>query len=144
MPDIKSTLIIGAKPSDKTLLKAQKALGLAPDQSMEFMVFEVEYDHDTYYCCWSGGYLEKGEPYMTPIGQAAFEALADLPMGVQKKVIIQELRLGETPLEDKIKFALTRAPVGSKICFFGDMAGELDGHMSPIFNLQPKPKNIAH
>jgi hypothetical protein len=143
MPDIKSTLIIGAKPSDKTLLKAQKALGLAPDQAMEFMVFEVEYDHDTYYCCWSGGYMENGEPFMTPAGQAAFEALANLPFG-QKRLIIQELKLGETPLQDKIKMTLTRANAGDKICFFGDMAGELDGHMSPAFNLQPKLKNIAH
>ena len=144
MPEIKSTLLIGAKPSEATLLKMQKALKIPPDQAMEFMVFEVEYDRDTYYCCWSGGYMEKGEPFMTPIGHAAFEALMDLPLGGQKRVIIQELKMGPTPLQDKVKAALTRAPAGSKICFFGDMAGELDGHMAIAFNLKGAVKNIAH
>lgn len=144
MPEIKSTLLMGVKPTEATLVKMQEALNIPADQAMEFMVFEVEYDHDTYYCCWSGGYIEKGEPFMTPIGHAAFEALMELPLGEQTRVIIQELRLGKTPLADKVKAALTRAPAGAKICFFGDMAGELDGHMALAFNLTGRIKNVAH
>ena len=54
MPSIKSTLVAGAKPEAGTLLQVQEKMGTRPGQSLEFMVFEVEYDRKKYYCCWAG------------------------------------------------------------------------------------------
>lgn len=144
MPTIKTTLLAGAKPEASTLEKVQEQFAARPGQHLEFMVFEVDYDRKKYYCCWSGGEVKDGEPYLTLIGQAAFESLANLPLGRDDTLIVQELRLGETPLRNKIKAALKRAPANSKICFIGDMQGELDGHLPQAFNLQKGSKSISH
>lgn len=144
MPIIKTTLLAGAKPEAATLEKIQAQYGARPGQSLEFMVFEVDYDRKKYYCCWSGGEVKGGEPYLTLVGQAALEALSNLPLGRDDALIIQELKIGETPLRNKIKAALKRAPANSKICFIGDMQGELDGHLPQAFNLQKGSKSISH
>ncbi|MFU2936839.1 hypothetical protein ACM7NO_26140 [Pseudomonas aeruginosa] len=144
MPTLKSTLITGSKPEAGTLLRVQEQMGLRPGQSMQFMVYQVEFDRKKYYCCWSGGEMKGGEPHMTVVGQAAMEALANLPLGSNDALIIQELKLGPTPLRNKIKATLKRAPANSKICFLGDMQGELDGHMHAAFNIQPGMLDVAH
>lgn len=144
MPTIKTTLLGGAKPEASTLLKIQEQMGSRPGQHMNFMVFEVDYDRKKYYCCWSGGELRNGQPHMTLIGQAAVESLANLPLGNNEVLIFQELKLGETPLRNKIKATLKKAPANSKICFIGDMQGELDGHLPQAFNLQHGTKDISH
>ena len=72
------------------------------------------------------------------------EALTNLPMGNSETFIFQELKLGPTPLRDKIKATLRRAPANAKICFFGDMQGELDGRLHQAFNVVKGSLNIAH
>ncbi|GAB0084363.1 hypothetical protein I4I80_02730 [Pseudomonas syringae pv. tomato] len=144
MPTLKSTLITGSKPEASTLLRVQEQMGLKPGQSMQFMVYEVEFDRKKYYCCWSGGEIIGGETHLTLVGQAAMEALANLPLGNNDALIVQELKLGPTPLRNKIKAAFKRAPGNSKICFVGDMQGELDGHMHAAFNIQAGMLDIAH
>ncbi|WP_455233182.1 hypothetical protein [Geopseudomonas aromaticivorans] len=144
MPTLKSVLIAGTKPEAATLLHIQEQMGLQPGMSMQFMVYQVEFDRKKYYCCWSGGEIKGGEPLMTLVGQAAMEALVNLPLGNNDALIIQELRLGQTPLRNKIKTTLKRAPANSKICFLGDMQGELDGHMHTAFNVQPGTLDVAH
>lgn len=114
MPSIKSTLVAGAKPEAGTLLQVQEKMGTRPGQSLEFMVFEVEYDRKKYYCCWAGGEIKGGEPHMTLVGQAAVEALSNLPQGRNDSLIFQELKLGSTPLRNKVKATLKRAPANSK------------------------------
>lgn len=144
MPTLKSTLIAGSKPEAGTLLRIQEHMGLQPGQSIQFMVYQVEFDRKKYYCCWSGGEVKDGQPHMTLVGQAAMEALANLPRGKNDALIIQELKIGPTPLRNKIKATLKRAPADSKICFLGDMQGELDGLVHQAFNVQPGMLDIAH
>jgi hypothetical protein len=57
-------------------------------------------------------------------------------------LVFQHVVLGETPLKTKIKAALRGAPANSKICFFGDMQGELDGVLSDVFNIQTSPEEL--
>lgn len=144
MPTIKSTLICGSKPEAETLKLIQSEMGQPANASMQFMVYQVEYDRKKYYCCWSGGEIKNGEPHMTLIGRAAIEALINLPLGSNAAMIVQELAVGPTPLRNKIKAALKRAPANAKICFLGDMQGELDGQMHAAFNVQPGHIDIAH
>ncbi len=144
MPTIKTKHILGTKPEPETLKTVQEGAGIPVDVSMNFMVFEVDYDRKKYYCCWSGGELKDGQPYFTPVGKAAMEALVNLPMGNQDTLIFQELKLGPTPLRDKIKAALKRAPLNAKICFIGDLQDELDGHLHQAFNVVQGTINIAH
>ena len=144
MPTLKTKLILGTKPQPETLRKIQQDTGVDPRVSLNFMVFQIDFDRKRCYACWSGGELRRGEVHLTPTGQAAMEALANLPLGNSNTFIFQELKLGSTPLRDKIKATLRRAPAHSKICFFGDMQGTLDGRLHQAFNLVKGPINIAH
>ena len=144
MPTLKTKLILGTKPQPETLRKLQQDAGMRPNLALNFLVFQIDYDRKRCYGCWSGGELRDGEPYLTPVGQAAMEALANLPIGDSNRFIFQELKLGPTPLRDKIKATLRRAPADSKICFFGDMQGELDGRLHQAFNVVKGSLNIAH
>ena len=144
MPIIRTKTILATKPEPETLRKVQEGAGIPSGVSINLMVFEIDYDRKKYYCCWSGGELKDGQPHLTLVGQAAMEALANLPMGSQDTLIFQELKLGATPLRDKIKATLKRAPLNSKICFFGDMQGELDGELHRAFNVVEGTINIAH
>jgi len=72
------------------------------------------------------------------VGRGATEALTSLP-GKTTALIFAELKLGPTPLQEKVKQVILDAPEGSRICFLGDLAGSLDGKMGPAFNLAGKP-----
>lgn len=72
------------------------------------------------------------------------EALVNLPLGDDSLFIVQELKVGPTPIRDKVRSAVMRAPEGAKLCFVGDMQGELDGVALAAFNLGRDVINIAH
>jgi len=117
-PTIKSKLIQGAKPEAETLRKIQEQSGIPVGISINLMVYEIDYDRKKFYCCWSGGEFRNGQPHCTLIGQAAMEALANLPIGDQKSFIFQELKLGPTPLRDKIKATLKKSSTKCKNMFY--------------------------
>lgn len=145
MPKIKSTQIIGSKPEAETIRKIQEQGNIPIGVPINLMIFEVDFDKKKFYCCWSGGEFRDNQPHCTLIGQAAMEALANLPMGDQTSFIFQELKLGQTPLKEKIKATLKKAPPNAKICFIGDMSGDLDGHMHSAFNvIEGEVINVAH
>ncbi|WP_192458023.1 hypothetical protein [Musicola keenii] len=134
MPIIKSKMLTDAKPSDETTRLLLEQLDLPPDTPIALMVLAVEFDRKKYYCCLSGGEIRNGQPHFTLVGQAAFEALANHP-SPNDTLTIQEIKLDEIPLKNKVKAVLKRAPSNSKICFIGDMQGELDGVLSDVFNI---------
>jgi hypothetical protein len=103
MLKLETKLIEGAKPKPESLQKIKDEMQLPEGKAINLMVFVVNYDNKRYYCCWSGGEIRNGKPYLTPIGQAAMEALLELPFGRNETIIIQELKLGETPLKTKVK-----------------------------------------
>ncbi len=144
MGTISTRFIQGSKPGPITLRRLMAEFGLPADVAVELMVFEVSYGGGKYYCCWSGGELRDGAPYLTLVGRAAMEALSNLPLGDSAILVMQELKLGPTPLRDKIRQTLERHPANSKICFLGDMQGELDGHMYEAFNVVPERVCVAH
>ena len=141
---LESKLIQGCKPEPETLTEIQRVSSLPTDKSLNFMVFETSFKNKKVYCCWSGGELVDGQPSLTLVGKAALESLINLPFGNDDTLIIQELKLGTTPLREKVRAAVMKAPEGAKICFIGDMQGELDGHMHKAFNLVKDTVNISH
>lgn len=141
---LSSRLIEGTKPEASTLLELQQAAGLPPDRQIALLVFETRFRDKTVYCCLSGGEIEDGTPKLTLVGKAALEALVNLPRGDQTTLIFQELKTGPTPIREKVRAAIMRAPEGSKICFIGDMQGELDGSAFHALNPQREIVNIAH
>lgn len=137
-------MIEGTKPEAATLLELQKKMGIPADTSINLMVFETSFKDKKVYTCWSGGAIEDGEPKFTLVGRAALEALVNLPLGNNDKLVFQELKLGPTPLRDKVRAAIMRAEPNMKICFIGDMQGELDGEMHKAFNLVSGTIKVSH
>lgn len=99
------------------------------------MVMETQVDGIIYYCCWSGGVIEGEEVKLTAIGMAALETLMALPVGYEGPIHFQQLKIGKTPLKKKVIRMLKAKPKGSKVCFVGDMVGELDDEMCRAFCL---------
>jgi hypothetical protein len=140
----KTRMIQGTKPTAETLTLLQKEYELPTGASINLMVFEIEARQGKYYCCWSGGEITDGEAKMTLVGQAAAEALVNLPLGDTQGLIVQELRLGSTPLREKVEETLRMHPPGAKICFLGDMAKELDGKLHEAFNVVDGVVHVGH
>ena len=139
-----SRLIDGTKPEAATLLELQQTMNIPADKSISLMVFETSFKEKKIYCCWSGGFIESGEPKLTLVGRAALEALMNLPLGNNDTLVFQELKIGATPIRDKVRAAVMRAEAGTKICFIGDMQGELNGHMHKAFSLGGETVKVAH
>ena len=142
MTAIKSKLISGIVGNEIANQKFRNAAGIKHDADICYMVFETKIGKDIYYCCWSGGSLnsDNSDVSLTEIGKAAFDVLMALPVGNNDQIIFQELRIGKTSLKKKVISMFQKRSPGSKICFFGDMSGELDGHMHKAFNLQGHKK----
>lgn len=145
MPSIKSRLIANAAASENTNRELMQSINQTPTRQAIFMVMETTVDKSVYYCCWAGGKLEDGDVKLTKVGQGALDALLSLPLKDDgSKLFIQELAIGKTPLKKKVIKSLKNIPPGSRVCFVGDLAGELDGHMSKSFNLVgSKTINVA-
>lgn len=139
MSIIKSRMIQGAKANPETIAEIKQQMGLDDDSNIAFLALEVEFDRKTFYCALSGGKMVDGEPALTLIGRAALEAVVNYP-SPNNALTFQQVILGETPLKSKVKATLKKAPANSKICFFGDMQGELDGVLLDVFNLQKSPE----
>lgn len=141
---LSSKLIQGTKPEASTLAEVQEMMRIPKDRQIALMVFETKFKDKTIYCCLSGGVLRDGQPSLTLVGRAALEALINLPMGDSQPLIIQELKVGPTPVSDKVRAAVMKAPTGAKLCFVGDMQGELDGVAFKALNVGRDVVHIDH
>jgi hypothetical protein len=137
--EIQSRLIIGAMATPETIAALAVAQE-AHDGPIGFCVFETTVGHKTLRCCWSGGIIDRAtrEASLTLVGQGAMEALFSVG-GSSKNLIFAELKLGKTPLQEKVKNIILMAPDDSLIVFVGDLAKELDGHMGKAFNCTGAP-----
>lgn len=142
MSAIVSRYIKGVSPSPESREMLNQMFGIRPGQQMLFCVFEVQCHGNTYYCCWSGGRLDKGRPMMTITGKAAMEALCSVHAEGDDRLHIHELRVGLTPLREKVVNILRGKPAGSRVCFLGDLNGELDGLMAKAFNVTGEGVNL--
>lgn len=153
-PELVTHMILDARPTPETERALRQQFKVpARVEHMTLCVFEVRLDGFAHYCCWAGGEVPRsgpneGKPMLTLIGQAAAEALALLPFHRREAgdplgvMVIQEVRLGATPLREKV-VATLRATRGKPVCFVGDLAHELDGLMGPAFNLTGHPLRAA-
>lgn len=135
MSKLKSKMITGVSASEITNRRITRDMGISPGTQIAYMLLKVKLENKNYYCCLSGGHIENNETYFTEVGKAAFETLLHLPAGNDSDVVVQEIKIGQTPLEEKVKTILRKLPSGSRVCFLGDMAGELDGVLFNVFNV---------
>lgn len=128
--------IQGPHPSPSTRALLEEQAGIKKDVVLNYQVFEVRFAQKTLYCCWSGGHVEGGELHLTLAGQAALEALQNMPVGSNEHLTVKSLKVGPTPLKTKVLNTFKNLPDQSKVCFVGDLKRDLDGLMSTAFNLQ--------
>lgn len=150
---IEARLIIGVTcdPMTEMAVRAIQKVSEQQATQISFHVFQVKVNGVTRYCCFAGGQRSgpppeggdfrqltsdtaEGWPLLTLIGQAALEALANVPVP-SDSLVFAEIRKGKTPIRTKMIEIFKRSG-NAKVCFFGDLAGELDGLMSKSINLQ--------
>jgi hypothetical protein len=155
---IVSRMILGARFDPELVELLRKTHGLPKDVQINMNVFETTVARGErtarVLCCWSGGKVEKegwqsaGDIALTLAGRAAISALSMLPACMDAhpvakgRLVLRELRLGKTPLRDKVIDAILDAQPGDRIAFVGDLAGELDGKMSLAFNPSGEPITV--
>lgn len=138
---IKSWLINNAVLDEFSKRRFLKLMDIPLEEKINFMVMKTEIETKSekriYYCAWAGGRMQDDNPILSPTGMCAFVALLNLPVGNDDRVYMQELKgCGHFLLRHKVFNMLSAKPPLSKVCFFGNMAGELDGYMTQCFGLQ--------
>jgi hypothetical protein len=152
---IVSRMILGAEFDPELVKVLREAHGLDEDVQINMNVFETTVSRGKrtgqVLCCWAGGKIDKdgwqnaSDLQLTLAGRAAIDALMKLPACVDPKpgrtgrMVVRELRIGKTPLRDKVIDAVLAAEPGDRIAFVGDLAGELDGKMGVTFNPSAEP-----
>jgi hypothetical protein len=133
---MKSKSILNAQPTVELLEHVRASVGAAKNATFNFSVFETKIKQNTYYICLSGGVLSNRKVILTDAGKVALNALTELKTPFDSgRLNFQEVRIGVIPLQKKIKKFLLKLPNYSKVCLFGDMAGELDGVIIDAINL---------
>lgn len=144
---IVSRWIFGASCDDAHLAELRAANpGMVEGVSVSLSVMETTASRGErskrVLCCWAGGDVGKGgEVMISMIGRAAVNALMRLPSCMDDqpdgkgRLVFRQVKLGATPLRDKVIDAVLDAQPGDRLCFIGDLAKELDGKMGPAFNL---------
>lgn len=144
---IVSRWIFGATCDDAHLAKIREANPDMPrDVQVSLSVMETTASRGSrsrrVLCCWAGGDIaDDGQVLITVIGQAAVDALMRLPacmddgLAEKGRLVFRQVKLGKTPLRDKVIDAVLDAAPGDRLCFIGDLARELDGKMGPAFNI---------
>jgi hypothetical protein len=144
---IVSRWIIGATCDDEHLAKIREANpDMPPHAVVSLSVMETTASRGArsrrVLCCWAGGDVtDKGEILISLIGEAAVNALMRLPACMDDQLtkkgtlVFRQVKLGKTPLRDKVIDAVLEAKPGERLCFIGDLAKELDGQMAPTFNI---------
>lgn len=142
---ISTKYILGATAGPVIDARLRQQYKVPPTTEVSLSVFEVRVDNSLRYCCWASGEItpldeaEAGMPKLTLVGQAAVDALTKLPFLADRSelaLVFQELKLGPTPLRDKVLAAFRRtADSPALIAFVGDLSGELDGPIGKAFNV---------
>jgi hypothetical protein len=126
---------VEANPSKQT---QQEIIQATKESCKEIYVYiyRAVLGEKTFHVCWAGGeFIDEGrDVVLTPIGRVHYEALMLYP-GAYPEKVLAELKLSDLELRLQITYILNRLPNLSRVCFFGDVSGELDGKLFKAFNV---------
>ncbi|WP_199608850.1 hypothetical protein [Flocculibacter collagenilyticus] len=129
-----SELITNVSASDETNNDILQMLGIDHDGEVQYHVYKTQLDDKSVFCCLSGGVIEDNEIVFTPVGLGAFEALTNVNSNNQD-YFAEELHVDNGPIKEQVEEILQRVPENAKVCFLGDITGELKEDIGKIFNL---------
>jgi hypothetical protein len=135
MTQIKSKIINNAPVNELDTRRMGKDIGY-PNAEIRPVLMKVRFNNKTFYCCMAGGKVDAygSDASLTVIGKFTLQALIELPVK-QTPIVLQEIKIGTVSLKQKVIRVFRQYPSGTKICFIGDIAGELDGILIKIFNI---------
>ncbi|GAA0290904.1 hypothetical protein [Psychrosphaera haliotis] len=101
---------------------------------LQYHVYEVAFGDKQIFCCLSGGVIENNEIQFTPVGLAAFEALTNIKEMPEAEYFADFINT-EKNIAEQIETVFARVPNGAKVCFVGDITGELKEELSKFFTM---------
>lgn len=127
--------ILEATASKETQQKMMDSTG-AKCREIYCHIYKTHLGEKTFLVAWAGGkFVKEGEEVgLGLFGLAAFEAL-DLYPGSYPRMVLAHLKISDLPLRLQIIHILKGLPNNSRVCFFGDVSGELDGKLYKAFNV---------
>ncbi|MBE0364927.1 hypothetical protein PULV_a3219 [Pseudoalteromonas ulvae UL12] len=132
---INSELMTGVTASPETNQEILTMLGMQEHQGdIQYHVYHTIADNKEVYCCLSGGVVENNEIMFTPVGLGAFEALTRIKPE-QEQYFAEELKIENGSIKAQIEEILAKVPDQSKVCFIGDMTGDLKESIAELFPL---------
>ncbi len=131
---INSELMTNISASQETNQQIVEMLGMEHDGDIQYHVYHTQADDKEVYCCLSGGLVENNEIVFTPIGLAAFEALSQVSEQ-EDNFYAEELKIENGSIKSQVEAVLKKVPSFAKVCFIGDMTGDLKESIAEIFPL---------
>ena len=127
--------MIKSEVSDQTNQQVFDAIGYDVDGHVQYMLFKTRVGQEKeVYCCWSGGSVEDNVIEFTPIGKAAFEALLNTDQSDDIQLYAEKLS-DRRSLKKQVERTLNKVPNNARVCFVGDVAGELKEELPVAFGV---------
>jgi len=110
-------------------------LELEQGQEVQYHVYEVAYKEKRIFCCLSGGVIENNEIQFTPVGLGAFEAMTNITAEQEPEYFAEHIVVEGGNLSAQIEEVFERVPNDARVCFVGDINGELKDELGRYFTL---------
>ena len=108
---------------------------MAQDQVVQYHVYEVVYKQKRIYCCLSGGVIENNEIQFTAVGLGAFEAMTNISTDQSPEYYAEPIETQSGDISAQIEEVFERVPNDARVCFVGDINGELKHELGKYFTL---------
>lgn len=129
------TLLQDVTANEETNKAILEMLEMDERHSVQYHVYEVAYKEKQIFCCLSGGLIENNEIQFTAVGLAAFEALTNIGNSMEAEYFAEQISIDSADLAAQICEVFDRVPSGARVCFIGDITGELKHELAKYFTL---------
>ena len=129
------SLVTNVTANQDTNAAILEMLELAQDQVVQYHVYEVAYKAKRIFCCLSGGVIENNEIQFTPVGLGAFEAMTNIYTEREPEYFAEQIVIAGGNLSAQIEEVFERVPNDARVCFVGDINGELKAELGKYFTL---------
>jgi len=129
------SLVTNVTANQDTNAAILEMLELAQDQVVQYHVYEVVYNDKRIYCCLSGGVIENNEIQFTPVGLGAFEAMTNISTEQAPEYFAEQILVQDGDVASQVEDVFGRVPNDARVCFVGDINGELKNELGKYFTL---------
>lgn len=129
------TLLTDVTANEDTNKEILSMLDMDERHDVQYHVYEVNYEGKKVFCCLSGGLIENNEIQFTAVGLAAFEAMTNIQSDTEANYFAEQISIDSDDLAEQIEQVFARVPNEARVCFVGDITGELKDELAKYFTL---------